>query len=166
MQSGCLLWLPEYCGLSFAALGSLFPSLSLASPPSFDLFASPRLERPPPLPNFTFLPPHSHAVLWAVGTVGTFIGVVVAAVDILGKVVGDMVAAEDGGRRGAQDLEILRAELSSNPSRRNHREQPFENTSDLATRMVVLSVCEDLRQRKDTESRKASVNTFEVLGCG
>ena len=73
---------------------SLFVSLSLClSPPlphSFDLFAS--------LPAccvlllqtfFTSLPPHSHAVLRAVGTVGAFIGVVVAAVKILGQVVRD-----------------------------------------------------------------------------
>ena len=39
-------------------------------------------------------------------------------------------------------------------------------TSDLATCMAVLSVFKDLRQRKDTEPIKASVNTFEVLGCG
>ena len=45
-----------------------------------------------------------------------------AAVKILGKVVGDPVAAEDGGGTEARDLKILRAELSS--------KSPSEMTSD------------------------------------
>ena len=44
--------------------------------------------------------------------------------------------------------------------------KPFENTLDLATCIVVLSVFKDLRQRKETESTTTSVNTFDVLGCG
>ena len=63
-------------------------------------------------------------MLRAVGTVGTFIGVVVAAVENLGKVLGDIVAAEDGGGRGAQDPEVLRAELSSNLGRGVFRINP------------------------------------------
>ena len=89
MPSGCLSWLREPCGSSFAALRSLFLSICL-SPPlpplSTSSHPSPGASSTPLLPTyFTFLPLHSHAVLRAVGTVGTFVGVVVAAVETLGK---------------------------------------------------------------------------------